>query len=804
MIVSTSWLSDYVEIAMSPPELAEALTMVGLEVEEIRDRFDYLQTVVVGRIVDIQDHPQAPRLKICTVDINARSVNLVCGAPNLSLNMLAPVALPGTRFPNGFVLEKTLIRGQVSEAMLCSEFELGLGQNADGIMMLDIRQRPGNPLKEALQLSDYMLEIGLTPNRSDCLSLIGIAREIAAIQNTPLKTPDVTISDPANRLPEITSVTISAPDHCPRYAARVLEGIRITPSPFWLQDRLASIGLRPINAIVDITNFVMMETGQPLHAFDFDRLEERRIVVRTAVQGEKFTTLDGKTRGLSTDALLICDGKKPVAIGGIMGGENSEIQADTTRVLLESAYFTPESIRTTSKKLGLQTEASHRFERGVDPKGTKAALNRAAKMMAEISGGRMVEGIIDAGPHLPEAPPITLSARKTNAMLGTSFGRDTIEEFLNRLRFQTWTVDSETLSVIPPSFRVDVSRPEDLIEEVARFSGYQRIPTSFPAVPADKRSPNKIRAFRDHIRNLMAGLGLSEVINYSFMDIKACDRMALPADDRKRRLLAILNPISEDQTVMRTTLLPGLLSCMYRNLSQQITGMRVFEIGNCFLSDGPDRLPEETEYLAVLFTGARFPDSWHQKPEPCDFFDLKGVLETLFDSLKLRDITFTRTAPHDCSFLRPWHSATILANTLKIGLVGEIDPRVKAAFDLRQTAFLAEINMDLLRKLVPETIQSRPLSRFPSISRDITLIVDRHTESQTVLKSILEGSSPMMESAELFDAFEGDPIPAGQKSLSFRIVYRSDEKTLEDKDVSEHLQNTTFRLMKEFDAELPG
>jgi phenylalanyl-tRNA synthetase beta chain len=409
MIVSLSWLEDYVSIQMDVSSLADALTMVGLEVEAVWDRYAYLNTVVAGRIDSVSPHPKADKLTICKVNTGDRQLDIVCGAPNARKGMLAPLAFPGTVFPNGKTLENSVIRGIKSEGMLCSENELGLGNQTGGLMELHGNFQPGTPLAKALSLSDHVMEIGLTPNRPDCLSILGIAREIAAIQKTELKYPDYSINDESKDIFQATSVTIEAPEHCPRYCARLVENISVGPSPFWMQDRLLSVGLRPINAIVDITNFVMMETGQPLHAFDFDRLAQNRIVVRTAKDKEVFTTLDGKRRELNSETLMICDGEKPVAIGGVMGGENSEIQQNTTRVLIESACFDPVSIRKTSKYLGLSTDASHRFERGVDPDGTVKALNRAASLMSDISGGHIVPGLIDENPIRFETQSIKLN-----------------------------------------------------------------------------------------------------------------------------------------------------------------------------------------------------------------------------------------------------------------------------------------------------------------------------------------------------------------------------------------------------------
>jgi phenylalanyl-tRNA synthetase beta chain len=436
MKVSLSWLSVYVPIPEDVPRLADALTMAGLEIEAVTDRYDYLKTVRVSRIIQIAPHPHAEHLKVCQIDIGGRIIAVVCGAPNIRANMCVPAALPGTLLPHGGILEKSTIRGLLSEGMLCSEFELGLGPDQSGVMTLADTLAPGTRLNQALTLTDTVFEVGITPNRSDCLSMIGIAREVAAIQGVHVAYPEATLPPARKNIAELCSVTINSAEHCPRYAAGLIENIQVTHSPFWLQDRLLSVGLRPINAIVDVTNFVMLETGQPLHAFDFDRLAQNRIVVRLAEAGETFMTLDGKERLLAADMLMICDGEKPVAVAGVMGGRNSEIESATRRVLIESAYFSPMSIRRTAKKLGLSTDASHRFERGVDPAATVAALKRAAGLMIAIGGGDLVAGILDEHP-LPVRPKsIPLKIRDANRLLGTRLTQKKMASLLESIEFK--------------------------------------------------------------------------------------------------------------------------------------------------------------------------------------------------------------------------------------------------------------------------------------------------------------------------------------------------------------------------------
>ncbi|MEN8781260.1 MAG: phenylalanine--tRNA ligase subunit beta, partial [Desulfobacterales bacterium] len=593
-------------------------------------------------------------------------------------------------------------------------------------------------------------------------------------------------------------------DLCPRYAARLLSGVTVAPSPFWLQDRLLSIGLKPINNIVDVTNFVLMELGQPLHAFDFDRLAGHRIVVRTAAAGEVFTTLDQKERQLSQDMLMICDAESPVAIGGVMGGHNSEIEPTTTRVLIESAYFNPSSIRKTAKQLGLNTEASFRFERGVDPHGTLAALNRAAQLMSEISGATLVDGLIDAHPKPVDVPVISLGVSQTNRLLGTDFSAPTIASLLQSIEFDVTTENNHRLTVTPPSFRVDVGRPEDLMEEVARLSGYNNIPLTYPAVPVRGRPLLKTRASRNRIKQLMVGCGFNEIVTYSFIGSGDGDRLGLKSDDSRRQTVAIMNPLTEEQAVMRTSLVPGLLQTLQLNLARQERNLKLFEIGKTFFATEPDELPEEIEMLAGLWSGSRFSPSWHTSEVDTDFFDLKGVVESLLQQLDVQQVDFTRLPDDDCTYTRPGVSARIRTQEREIGLLGEIHPQALRRFDLKRTAYIFELNIDRLLPLIPDTKSSRPIPKFPVVTRDVTLIVDRRIESGKILQCVDQMNEELIEALQLFDVFEGKPIPKGRKSISFRIVYRSSTRTLEDEEINRLHQKITGQLLEEFKASLPA
>ena len=807
MKVSLSWLKEYTEIRMDPRQLGEALTMAGLEVDSVTNRYAYLDSVVVGRIDKITPHPSADKLRICRVRTNDRDWSVVCGAPNVREGMLAPLAKPGTLFPDGTQLEESVIRGERSEGMLCSEAELGLGIDRSGIMDLGGTPKAGEPLATALGLCDTVFEFDLTPNRPDCLSVIGIAREIAAIQGTALTYPDYTIEDNADTIHKMSSVKIEAPDHCPRYSARLVENVTVKPSPFWLQERLLSVGLRPINNLVDITNFVMLETGQPLHGFDFDFLEENRIVVRTAAQGEKFVTLDEKERTLEADMLMICDGAKAVGLAGVMGGLNSEIKAATTRVLIEGAYFNPVSTRKTVKRLGMGTDASHRFERGVDPEGTVRAVNRAAKLMADLGGGRLVAGIIDEYPRPQAVKSVDLSVKRTHRLLGIKPDADQIKHLLESIEFKVRKTAAEDgdeiLSIVPPSFRVDITRPEDLMEEVARLSGYNDIPTTFPVMPAEARTPDPRLEFRNRLKLLMNGFGFTEAITYSFDSALSCDRLRLAKKDPRRGLIRILNPLSEEQAVMRISLIPGLLSTMGYNIAQQIKNLKIFEIGKIFIKSDRQDLPMEPEMLTALWTGAKNPVSWHQREAPCDFYDIKGCAEGLMQALKIDKVRFTKMPPDDCDYTRPGYTAKILVDGQQIGRIGELHPQVRTDFDLKQTAFIFELEVDKIIPLVPPVAGSRPIPRFPAIYRDITVIVDAGVETQSILEVVEDSREELVENLHLFDVFEGEPITAGKKSVSFRIIYRSSDKTLEDDDITNLHRAITDKLIKAFDATLP-
>jgi len=803
MKVSKNWLNQYVNIKSDNNFLADALTMAGLEVESVFDPYEYLQKVVVGRIRSISAHSNANKLQCCQVDIGEKVIPVVCGAPNIYENALIACALPGTCLPDGKVLKKTVIRNEPSEGMICSEKELGIGNASYGVLILDGTYQIGSLLKDALALTDTVFEIGLTPNRPDCASMIGVAREIAAIESEKLIYPEISFDETGPDCSSMTSVTIDNPDHCPRYAARVMLDIQIAPSPKWLQKRLCAIGLRPINNVVDITNFVMMESGQPLHAFDYDLLDENRIVVRTAKKNEKFTTLDKKERKMEDDMLFICDGKKPVAVAGVMGGLNSEINNNTRRVLLESAYFNPTSVRRTSKRLGLSTDASYRFERGIDPDGVIWAIDRAAQLMKDICGATICKGIIDSYPSPIDMVQVDVSIKKLYRLIGITPNREQIKSLLSSIEFTVNDIDNDRIQVNVPSFRVDVKRPQDIMEEVARLIGYDEIPIVTPKSPIGAEKPSRHLKYRNRIKDIMTGVGFTEAINYSFIAAESADRLNLPSEDSRRKDVKLSNPISEEQAVMRTSLVPGMLETVRRNLNQKNINLKLFEIGKVFLNHSNAPLPKERETLILVWTGAALPESWQQPERTCDFYDLKGIIESLMHRLHIKKVSFVKPEKMDSNYYRPGYVAQIEVKKNSIGMTGEIHPDVLQNYQIRQPVYVCEIDYETLYHLIPENIIARPMPRFPSTFRDMTLILDRNIQAESIINVMRACNEKLLADIQVFSVYDGDPIPSGKKSMSFRITYQSWDETLKDEKINQIHTEIGKTVIKTFQADLP-
>jgi phenylalanyl-tRNA synthetase beta chain len=801
MKVTLNWLNDYVDLTgLSAEKIAEALTMAGLEVEAVQPIGKELAALIVGEIREVEKHPEADRLSLCKVSTGREILEVVCGAPNVRPGVLIPLALPGMVLPGGMEVKKAVIRNRPSAGMLCSEKELGLSEDHSGIMILPEGLPLGQPLSRALGLEDCLLEINVTPNRADCLSLIGIAREVSALFDRPLRLPAPAAGPEGEAIRGETSVTILDPQFCPRYAARLMKEVTIGPSPFWLRQRLNSIGLRSINNVVDITNFVLMEYGQPLHAFDWETLEERRIVVRRAQPGESLVTLDGVKRELSTEMLVIADGRKGAALAGIMGGQETEIQPRTRSILIESAFFEPRTIRKTAKRLSISTEASVRFERGVDMEGVLPALHRAARLIQELAGGEVVGGWIDAYPQPQDSYTIYLDPVKTSRFLGIEVSAGEVLEISRRLGLSAVLEGENRIKVNPPSFRRDLTRPVDLIEEMARLIGYDKIPATLPEMTSVAKKEPEPFLLRRRIKEIMASRGFDEIITYSFISDKASSLFPTSRPEAEPSLVRISNPISEDQAVMRSSLVPGLLMTMAKNWSQRKLNLRLFEIGKVFISLNSNSLPLEVTHFCGLWTGRRFPEIHHYQDAGVDFYDLKGVVEELSEALRIQDVSFRAGDPS--LYFRPDRYVNIFSNEDVLGEMGEISVQAQTHFDLEEPAFLFDLNLDLLLPKIGAGVFFRPWPKFPEVTRDMALILDDQVLWRDIQEEIRSLKEVLIEDIELFDLYYGKPIPEGKKNLGVRIHYRSLEKTLSDEQVNAVHEKVLKQVLEKFGATL--
>ncbi|MGA2191932.1 MAG: phenylalanine--tRNA ligase subunit beta [Nitrospirota bacterium] len=799
MRISYNWLREFVKTDLTPQQMSDRLTMAGLEVEALEYLGEGISGVIVGKIISVNPHPDADKLTVCDVDTGSEVLPIVCGAKNMKAGDKAPLALSGASLPGGLKITKAKLRGVTSFGMLCSEKELGLAKDSTGLMLLPEDAPVGEDIVKAIGLDDWAMEVNVTPNRPDCLSVLGISREAVALTREELRMPHVNLKESGGRITDMIGVEIKDAGLCPRYAGRIIKGVRIAQSPDWMKMRLKAVGVRPINNVVDVTNYVMMEMGQPLHAFDYDLLEDKEIIVRAAAEGEVFTTLDGTERKLSDGMLLICDGKRPVALAGVMGGQNSEVSDGTVNVFIEAAYFNPSSIRRTSKKLGLHTEASHRFERGTDPEGLILALDRAAALMAELAGGKIAKGQADEYPKRIEMPEVKVRVAKVNSILGADLDKSEIKDIFTRLRLDIKNEDSKTLTVEAPPFRPDLTREVDMVEEVARIHGYGKIRSALPEYAMNPGAPDKIRGTSGKIKAAMLASGYNEVINYSFIDPRDLDRILLPEDDYRRKVVTLRNPLTVEQSVMRTTLIPSLIGNLSWNLSRGVRDVRIFEISKVFLSEGPG-LPSEPLYAAALATGKRGENLWDARDGAIDFYDIKGMVDTLLDSLRITGAVYTPA--EEIPFLHPGKSAWIMVGGKGAGYLGELHPGVIRACDLPVGAYIFELDLQSLLDLEPEPPKYSPLPRFPSVERDVAVIVPEEVTSFSIMRVIESLKIELIEDIRLFDYYAGKPIPEGKKSLAYTITYRSTSRTLTDEEVNEVHQAVVAALREKLGAEI--
>lgn len=796
MRLSLNWLAEFVDLTVDAAVLADRLTMAGLEVEALEEVAPDFSGVVVGKVIRVDPHPQADLLQVAEVADGGRTHRVVCGAPNLEAGRVYAFAPPGATLSQGRQVKAAKLRGVVSEGMLLAEDELGLSPDHSGLMEIPQGLPPGGNLAAALNLADTVLEVAVTPNRPDCLSVLGLAREVAALLQQPLRHPEVIVAEVSESAHPLARVTILDAISCPRYAARLLVDLTVRPSPFWLRRRLQLAGLRAINNLVDVTNYVLLEFGQPLHAFDFQRLRGGEIVVRRPRGEERlFVSLDGQERLLDAETLLICDAEEPVALAGIMGGLESEVTAATQQVLIESAYFNPRTIRRTAKRLGLSTEASYRFERGVDPEGVIHALERAAQLMAAVGGGRVLSGRLDEYPNPISHPRLSLRVSRTNQVLGTSFPLEQVSGLLKRLHLPAVAREGDILEVQVPSFRGDLEREIDLIEEIARLSGYEEIPVTLPRGVVATRRPGPEERLRQDAKQMLLGLGFFEVITYAFQP----ERLGalLGEGGAAAGALRLANPLSEETALMRTSLLPGLLDTLRRNTLKQVLDVRLFELSKIFLPQPGAALPREEHWLTGVMYGAREEASWLAPKEAVDFFDLKGVVETLLDGLLIPEPSFRGEA------LPLWlrQGARVYARDLELGVLGELQPDLAERLDLEGAIWVFNLKLAALAATAQLPLFT-PLPRYPAVYRDIALVLPETVPAARVAQALYHHGRPWLVEARLFDVYFGDPIPPGKRSLAFRLSYRDPERTLTDDMVNQHHQALVRALGEDLGAEL--
>ena len=804
MLVSYKWLQDYVDLTgVTAKELAEKITKSGIEVESVEVLNEGIKGVVVGHVLEREQHPNADKLNKCLVDIGAEEpVQIICGAPNVAKGQKVAVATVGAKLPGNFKIKKAKLRGEESNGMICSLQELGMEgkivpkEYAEGIFVFPADAEVGTDAIALLNRDDEILELGLTPNRADCLNMLGVAYEVAAILGRDVKLPETSLEPSTEKAADYVKVVVEAKEDNPLYVAKMIKNVRIAPSPLWMQTRLMSAGIRPHNNVVDITNYILLEYGQPLHAFDYDRLGSKEILVRRANDGEKFTTLDDVERTLTSDHLVITNGTEPVALAGVMGGANSEVTSDTTTVLLEAALFNGLTVRKASKDHGLRSEASARFEKGVDPNRVRAAGDRAAYLMAKYAGGEVLEGAAEADTLTVEPAVVSITLEKINRVLGTNLEMNEVKGIFDRLQFAS-SVEGDTITVTAPTRRGDIKIEEDLIEEVARLYGYDNIPKT---LPIGSSTPGKLSAYqkkRRVVRQYLEGAGLYQAVTYSLTSVDMAAQYAL----EKRAAIQLAMPMSEDRSVLRLSLTPQLLEVIKYNSARQNDSLAIYETGNVFLANGKDALPEEREHLAAAITGLWTNHSWQGEKKPVDFFVLKGILEGLFAKLGLTEkVQYVQAQVEG---MHPGRTADIQLNGTRIGFIGQVHPSVQKDLDLKDT-YVFELSLKAVLDEKTSNLQYEAIPRFPSITRDIALVANKETVSGTLKEIILDAGAPLLKEAYVFDLYEGDKMEEGKKSIAFSLKYADPERTLTDEEVTKVHEKVLHALKEKAGAVLRG
>lgn len=801
MKISYNWLKEFIDLELTPAELAEKMTLIGLEEEETISYGHTLEGVVVGKVLETRKHPNADRLTLCQVDLGDKTVQIVCGAPNVAAGQNVPVATVGTTLPiklddgRFLTLRKTKLRGELSEGMICAEDELGLGTDHSGIMVLDETLVPGTPLNQVVNIyTDTIIDFAVTPNRPDTTCHLGVARDLSAALNLPLKKPEISLSKQVKSSPDI-SISIENTQKCHRYVGKLIKGVNIGPSPDWLKNRLLALGLRPVNNVVDVTNYVMYELGQPLHAFDYDLINGKEIIVRDYAETVEFETLDHIKRNCAPGTLFICDSKGPVAIAGIMGGLHSEVSNATTNILLESAYFDPGTIRKTAKEQGLQTDASYRFERGIDPNLQAIACERAAQLIVETAGGTAANELVDVHPIKTESRVLTLRKSYLNRLLGTQFEIDDAIRILDGLELEVLEKNPETVRFRIPTFRPDLEREVDLIEEVGRLYDYNNIeaPNHGIFVSTEAFSPTEVLLSK--IKKASVEEGFREIYTNSLISETEAKHMG-----ELDQMISTINPLTADMTTLRPSLLHGFLKATAYNFNRQAKSVRFFETGNVFRkSEQGTYHPGIEEQTHVLFgvAGLKSEEHWSTKPTDYTIFDLKSALQSFFAKLNLLPAIKEEVSDN---------ALHVSAYGIELGTVMEVPATLKKAYELNAPAFVAEFSVNAMQKALEQTEEKRftPIPKFPAFEFDFAVIVDQEISAGAIMQVIREKAGKMLQSLDIFDVFEGEILGTGKKSLAFRLNFLDANKTLNIKEVEPIINRTVKALEKQFGAQLRG
>ncbi|MEK3881841.1 phenylalanine--tRNA ligase subunit beta [Paenibacillus sp. PL2-23] len=811
MKVSYQWLNEYIELdGIAAEELAELMTRGGIEIDGVESRNKGVTGVVVGHVVSKEKHPDADKLNVCKVDVGTgEELQIVCGAKNVDAGQKVPVAVIGAVLPDDFKIKRAKLRGVESQGMICSAKELGLNdkllpkEQQEGILVLPEATPVGTPIGDVLGIDDEVLELDLTPNRSDCLSMLGVAYEVGALTGREAKRPSESVHHAAADTADYVSVSIEAREQCSHYAARYIKGVQIGPSPQWLQNRLMAAGVRPINNVVDVTNFVMLEYGQPLHAFDADKVPGGRILVRMAREGETIVTLDDQERKLEPHMLVITDGSEPIALAGVMGGASTEVTASTVNILLESAKFDGGTIRKTSRQLGLRSESSIRFEKEVDPSNVIPALNRAAKLIAELGEGFVTQGIVEAIAAAAEPKQVTVALERINSYLGTELTSLEVRSIFGRLQFPYTLHDNDVFVVEVPTRRGDITRAVDLIEEVARLHGYDNIPTTLIHGDAIPGSLTKEQSIRRELRKRLTDSGLHEVICYSFTS--PARTSLFPALTSEAKAVRLAMPMSEERSVLRTTLIAQLTETAVYNRNRKNESAALFEIGSVFHTDEEQltRLPQEKHRFAALLTGNKTAASWNTKAEAYDFYDAKGIVETIAETLGLSgSISYAAAQPEH---FHPGRTASVTLHTpageVVIGYVGQLHPALQVEWDMADT-YLVELELNALYEAASSDIAYKALPKYPAMERDIAVVVDAAVAAGSLTDAAWATAGELLESVRVFDVYTGERLGADKKSVAISLVYRHAERTLTDEEVTAVHGQVVQKFEQSFGAEL--